>query len=191
MNADGSDVQRLTSNEANDIGPIWSPDGKQIAFTSFRENGAAYVVDAYGNEESSLAVSGRPVTWSPDGQSLLIENDGQLVLSGADGRNPKELTKAGEPALDGEYSPDGKDVYYRSKVNGTWTLMSVDTEQSSQKPSGAIRESSLVSPYGTRRGTEERIRYGREKAYPNHCRPRSCDRTRSVSGCVAWRKEQV
>ena len=57
----------------------------------------------------------------------------QLVLTGADGRNPKELTQEGIPALDGEYSPDGKAVFYRSKVNGTWTLMSVDTKRSSQK----------------------------------------------------------
>lgn len=134
MNADGSNVRRLTSNEANDIGPTWSPDGKQIAFTSSRESGTAYVVNADGTQESSLAVRGRPVAWSPDGQSLLLlENDGQLVLSGADGRNPKELTKAGEPALDGEYSPNGKAVFYRSKVNGKWTLMSVDTERSSPK----------------------------------------------------------
>ncbi len=133
MNADGSDVRRLTSNEANDRGPTWSPDGKQIAFTSSREGGTAYVVNADGTQESSLAVRGRPVAWSPDGQSLLLENDGQLVLSNADRRNQKELTKAGEPALDGEYSPDGKTVYYRSKVNGRWTLMSVDIERSSQK----------------------------------------------------------
>ena len=133
MNADGSDVRRLTSNEANDSVPTWSPDGKQIAFTSSREGGTAYVLNADGTEESSLDFRGRPVAWSPDAQSLLIENDGQLVLTGADGRNPKELTRAGMPALDGEYSPDGKAVFYRTKVNGTWTLMSVDTERSSQK----------------------------------------------------------
>ena len=133
MNADGSEVRRLTSHRANDIAPTWSPDGKQIAFTSARESGNAFVMNADGTQESPLAVRGRPVAWSPDGQSLLLENDGQLVLSGADGRNQKELTKAGEPALDGEYSADGNAVFYRSKVNGTWTLMSVDTERSSQK----------------------------------------------------------
>ncbi len=133
MNADGSDVRRLTSNDANDSVPAWSPDGKQIAFASSRESGTAYVVNADGTEESSLVVRGRPVAWSPDGQSLLIENDGQLVLGGAHGRNPKELTQEGMPALDGEYSPDGKAVFYRSKVNGTWTLMSVDTEQSTRQ----------------------------------------------------------
>lgn len=133
MNADGSDVRRLTTNEANDSVPTWSPDGKQIAFTSFRESGTAFTVNADGTQESSLAVRGRPLAWSPDGHSLLIEKDGQLVLAGADGRNPKELTPEGQPALDGEFSPDGKAVYYRSKVNGTWTLMSVDTERSNQK----------------------------------------------------------
>jgi len=39
----------------------------------------------------------------------------------------------GKPALDGEYSPDGKAVFYRSKLNGTWTLMSVETKRSTQK----------------------------------------------------------
>jgi TolB protein len=133
MNADGSEDRRLTSDRANDFAPTWSPDGKQIAFASPRESGNAFVMNADGTEESSLIVRGRPVAWSPDGQSLLLENDGQLVLSDADGRNQKKLTKAGTPALGGEYAPDGKTVFYRSKANGASTLMSIDTERSTQK----------------------------------------------------------
>ena len=32
MNADGSDVRRLTTDAAEDVRPAWSPDGRQIAF---------------------------------------------------------------------------------------------------------------------------------------------------------------
>ena len=64
----------------------------------------------------------------PTGQMLV-----KVPLTVLSLRNPKELTQEGKSALDGEYSPDGKAVFYRSKVNGTWTLMSVDTERSSQK----------------------------------------------------------
>ena len=34
MNADGTQVRQLTDNDENDGGPVWSPDGKSIGFTS-------------------------------------------------------------------------------------------------------------------------------------------------------------
>ena len=37
MNADGSNVRRLTNNAATDTMPSFSPDGKQIAFVSTRD----------------------------------------------------------------------------------------------------------------------------------------------------------
>ena len=45
MNADGSDVRKLTDNSVGDTRPTWSPDGRRIAFTSVRDGGTGHLRD--------------------------------------------------------------------------------------------------------------------------------------------------
>ena len=55
MNADFSNLQRLTNNEAEDSFPVWSPDGSQIAFQSDRDgNYEIYVMSADGSNLMNL-----------------------------------------------------------------------------------------------------------------------------------------
>ena len=53
--ADGGKPLRLTENEADDVSPAWSPDGKRIAFVSDRSNrndheNEIYVVSSDGGD---------------------------------------------------------------------------------------------------------------------------------------------
>ncbi len=73
MKPGGFSPARLTT-DPSDTAPVWSPDGKRVAFISARSgNWELYLIDAAGGKETRLtdnrAVDVAP-TWSPDGKKL-------------------------------------------------------------------------------------------------------------------------
>jgi Tol biopolymer transport system component len=74
--ASGGTATPLTLHEAHDYMPVWSPDGKQIAFASDRYgNFDVFVIPAEGGEAKRLtfhSASEAPYTFSPDGKSVLF-----------------------------------------------------------------------------------------------------------------------
>jgi Tol biopolymer transport system component len=82
INVDGSNLQRLTDG----VDPVWAPNGKQIAFSRFRDPRGLYIINADGSGEARVfdwnAV--RWPSWSPDSQ--------QILFSRATGRGRQEET---------------------------------------------------------------------------------------------------
>ena len=86
MQADGSDVRRVTNSPAADMRPAWSPDGKRLAFTSNRDgNYEIYVVNADGS--GLKRITNNPerddyACWHPDGKRLVMvsERSGKFDL---------------------------------------------------------------------------------------------------------------
>ena len=74
MNIDGSEHQKLTHNDQNELSPRWSPSGDRIAFVSSGKNGAEVFVYWTGSGKmarmTQLPQSPSSLTWSNDGTQL-------------------------------------------------------------------------------------------------------------------------
>ena len=76
--ANGGEARQLTTNAAYDSQPIWSPDGKKIAFTSNREGSLdVYVISAKGGAPTRLTThSGKetPIAFTDNDHVLFSAN---------------------------------------------------------------------------------------------------------------------
>lgn len=78
VSVNGGDAQRLTTNEGYDTKPVWSPDGRQIAFMSNRDNNGfdIYLISATGGAEKRLtthSASETPYCFTPDGKFVVFK----------------------------------------------------------------------------------------------------------------------
>jgi serine/threonine-protein kinase len=111
-------------------GPIWSPDGKHIAYRSWKEGMMTLYwmpADRSGPAERLNKTPGwqQPVSFSPDGQSLIFDQNNAasrstnmwlLPMTGE--REPRPISSSQFTEAAGKFSPDGKWIVYCSTESG-------------------------------------------------------------------------
>ena len=128
----GGDAARLTSLESYEATPIWSPDGKTIAFTSDRNGGQdIYTMSANGGKATRVTFSSEsetPEAFTPDGKEIIFSAALQDPASSAmfpsrrltelysiptNGGRPKMVIAT--PAQMISYTTDGESFLYQDQ----------------------------------------------------------------------------
>ena len=119
---------RLTFDANTDRTPVWSPDGRELAFYSAREAGRGlYVKSADGTGEARLVAASAerlfPMSWSPDGRLIsyveAVGADADIWVAHADiSEPPRPFLKTPFAEWDGMFSPDGRWLALTSEESG-------------------------------------------------------------------------
>jgi len=145
------ETARLTQNQQWDLYPVWSPDGSQIAFLSWRDLTLdIYLMDADGNNQTMLYDSGyhdADLDWV--GDKIAFTSQSRIWIMEEDGSDPRPLTdppRAGEWGQAnlpfGDYDPrlslDGARVVFSrlvddESVHGNYDLYIMDLDGSNLK----------------------------------------------------------
>ncbi|HEX7847224.1 MAG TPA: peptidase S41, partial [Chitinophagaceae bacterium] len=137
--ATGGTATALTIHEAHDFMPVWSHDGKSIAFASDRYgNFDIYVISAEGGEAKRLtyhSANEYPYDFSPDDKAVLFggvrvdlasnrlyPTGSQPELYNVPVNGGRVIQVLSSPAEDVKYSKDGSLLIYQNKKGGenTW-----------------------------------------------------------------------
>ena len=139
----GGTARRLTQNPAAESSPVFSPDGKQLAFISDREGSRqVFVMPSGGGDVRQLTwhTEGYKIDdWFPDGTGLLVgvtrdhfwKHANRLARLDVTARRAEQVL-LDDYAADGSVSPDGKRVLFVREAGEGWWRQGYEGSRSGQ-----------------------------------------------------------
>lgn len=137
MDFDGHNRTKITNHRSIVISPAWSPDGKALIFTSYRDNNPDVFLREifYGREKKVSWQKGLNIApdWSPDGEKIVLtlsQDDGNsdIYIIQPDGKKVDRLTNDWANDVSPCWSPDGKRIAFVSNRSGTPQIYIMDVK---------------------------------------------------------------
>lgn len=141
MHPDGSGQQKLMNDENDNTCGVWSPDGKNMIFSSERDgNEEIYIMDAYGNNQKRLTDNNTPDyhhRWSPDSKHIVYvaNEDGnqEIYIMDSNGENKTNITNSEGNEMFPCWSPNGKTILFCAQDNEDWKIYEMDINGENKK----------------------------------------------------------
>jgi TolB protein len=158
---DGTERFQVTNNRTINLSPSWTPDGKSIIYTSYKDrNPGLYQFELFTGKEVKWSPSnGRYISGqaSPDGQyvaaTLERGGDSDLYLLDLNGKVIRQLTSDPGIEVSPAWSPDGRQIVYISDRSGSPQLYILDIAGGKSRRltySGSYNTAPAWSPKGDR-----------------------------------------
>jgi TolB protein len=136
MDYDGFNPRRVTVNKSINILPAWSPDGRSLAYVSYRRFSPDIFLASIFEGKSSNLTNGAgqnfAPAFSPDGKRIAYASSRggnmEIWTANADGSGARKLTSS--PGLDTApvWSPTGSEIAFTSDRAGTPQIYVMDSE---------------------------------------------------------------
>lgn len=168
MDWDGHNPLPLTRNGSINMNPDFSPDGREIIFTSYKRGNPdlyrralSHTAEIPLSNRKGLNITG---TWSPDGGRIALalskDGDAEIYTIAKDGSNPVRLTVSHSLEVYPTWSPDAKQIAFVSDRLGKPQIFVMDADGGNVRrltTSGGYNVNPRWSPKG------DRIAYSRSQ----------------------------
>jgi TolB protein len=134
---DGYNPQRWTSGLDLNILPAWNPDGRSLAYISYRGGSPEiYVASIFESKGANVTAgkAGQPyaLSWSPDGRQIAYASNKtgnlEIWVANADGSDARRLTDSPGSDTAPAWSPTGREIAFTSSRSGTPQIWVMDAE---------------------------------------------------------------
>src|SRR5207249_2481386 len=135
MDYDGYNPRRVTVNRSLNILPNWSPDGRSLAYVSYRRgNPDIFIASIYEGKSADLTSDkgggAFAPSFSPDGKRVAYASSRQgnmdIWVASVDGSSPRRLTQGRRPCEYPSWAPSGRHRPSACGRGGKWKIAVAD-----------------------------------------------------------------
>jgi TolB protein len=136
MDYDGYNPRRVTVNRSLNILPAWSPDGRSLAYVSYRQGSPDVFLAAIYEGRSANLTSGQgqnfAPSWNPQGRRIAYAStrsgNSEVWVAAADGGGARKITSSAAVDTAPAWSPTGEELVFTSNRAGSPQLYLMDAE---------------------------------------------------------------
>jgi TolB protein len=136
MDYDGFNPKRFTVNRSLNILPAWSPDGRALAYVSYRQTFPDVFVASIFEGKSLNLTQGNgqsfAPSFSPDGKRVAYASNRsgnfEIWVANADGTGARKITNSASSETAPTWSPTGAEIAFTSDRTGAPQIYVMDSE---------------------------------------------------------------